>query len=119
MDFVGTPGLTTTNSIWSNSQLGVSPGNKPTPSSFNASASAFHSSSGFESLSATVAPRFAKNFAQAIPLRAAPITKTFLPFSSKQSHIQLTVGRRQQQSAAKAWPYHETSGCRLLLPTAD
>src|SRR6266550_416514 len=88
MDFVGTPGLTTTNSIWSSNQLGASPGNKPTPSSFSASASAFHFSSGFESLSATVAPRFAKNFAQAIPLRAAPITRTFLPFSSKQSHVQ-------------------------------
>src|SRR6266849_9325677 len=104
MDFVGTPGLTTTNSIWSNNQLGTSPGNKPTPSSFSASASALHSSSGFESLSTTVAPRFAKNLAQAIPLRAAPITKTFLPAT----FIQWAVGSGQWAvSPAKALSYFQ------------
>src|ERR1700687_4520853 len=97
MDFAGTPGLTTTNSMWSNNQIGASARNTPTPPSFSASASAFHSSSGFESLSATVAPRFAKNFAQAIPLRAAPITKTFLPLTSKQFLVLPQLQRRETQ----------------------
>src|SRR6266478_2436470 len=111
MDFVGRPGLTTTNSIWSNNQLGASPGNKPTPSSFSASASAFHFSSGFESLSATVAPRFAKNFAQAIPLRAAPITKTFLPLTSKQFHFPV---EQTLLSVPFHWPWTGRNAC----PTA-
>src|SRR5713101_1158649 len=118
MDFVGTPGLTTANSIWSNNQLGASPGNKPTPSSFSASASAFHFSSGFESLSATVAPRFAKNFAQAIPLRAAPITKTFLPLTSKQFHFPveqtlLSVPFHWRWTGRNAWT-HGQAGMPVL-----
>ena len=37
------------------------------------------SASGLRSLRATMAPRCARNRALAIPLRAAPMTKTFLP----------------------------------------
>src|SRR5688572_11816822 len=83
MMFAGTPGLTTTRSSWSNSQLGGSPGSNPTPASFNATASADHFSIGFWSLRATVAPRSTRNLAAAIPLRAAPIIKTFFPANSK------------------------------------
>ena len=87
MAVAGTPGLMTTKSTWSRSQLGASPGKQPIPSLFSASASALQFSIGFESLSATVAPRAARNLAHAMPLRAAPTTKTFLPATSKQIHI--------------------------------
>ena len=82
MMFPGTPGLTTTRSSWSNSQLGGSPGNNPIPTSFNATASGDHFSIGFWSLSATVAPWSTRNLAAAIPLRAAPIIKTLRPVNS-------------------------------------
>ena len=84
---VGTPGLITTRSSWSRSQPGASPARQPMPSCFKASAPALHFSSGCASLRTTVAPRAVKNFAQAIPLRAAPITRTFLPATSKQFHV--------------------------------
>src|SRR5437870_8061130 len=72
MALVGTPGLTTTKSIWSKSHDGGSPATWPTPSVFKASASGDHSVSGLRSLSATIAPRCARNGALAMPLRAAP-----------------------------------------------
>src|SRR2546423_1966217 len=49
------------------------------PSVFKSSAVCGHSLSGFRSLSATVEPPCARNRALAMPLRAAPITKAFLP----------------------------------------
>src|SRR5215204_5287697 len=83
MLFDGTPGLTTTNSIWSKSHDGTSPASSlTTPSPFRASASFGQSMNSFRSLRTTSAPRAAMNRADATPLRPAPMTRTFLPSSS-------------------------------------
>src|ERR1700749_588782 len=83
MLFAGTPGLITTNSIWSRSQEGTSPASSlTTPSPLSASASFDQSMNSFRSFRTTSAPRAAQKRAAATPLLPAPITRTFLPSSS-------------------------------------
>src|SRR5437588_4364895 len=84
MLLVGTPGLTTTSSIWSSSHDGTSPASSlTTHSPFSASASFDQSMNSFRSFKTTRAPRAAINRDAATPLRPAPMTRTFLPSSSK------------------------------------
>src|SRR5687768_18406560 len=96
MPFVGTPGLTTTSSIWSRSHDGTSPASSlTTPSPFSASASFGQSMNSFRSFRTTSAPRAAMKRAAATPLRPAPMTRTFLPSSSISSTK--LQGRKAQQ----------------------
>src|SRR5207237_7099350 len=53
-------------------------------------------SNGLRSLSATMAPRCARNRALAMPLRAAPITKAFLPASFIESATETQRHREEQ-----------------------
>src|SRR5919112_3685718 len=98
MLLVGTPGLTTTSSIWSKSHDGTSPASSlTTPSPFRASASFDQSMNPFRSFKTTSAPRAARNRADATPLRPAPMTRTFLPSSSITLLAQLQSGQAQQR----------------------
>src|SRR5215213_9117372 len=98
MPFVGTPGQTTTSSIWSKSHEGTSPASSlTTPSPFSASAAFVQSMNSFRSLRTTSAPRAARNRADATPLRPAPMTRTFLPSSSIKALAQLQRRKAQQR----------------------
>src|SRR5579885_822784 len=84
MLLVGTPGLTTTISIWSSSHEGTSPASSlTTPSSpLSASASFDQSMKPLRSFRTTNAPRAARKREAATPLRPAPMIRTFLPSTS-------------------------------------
>src|SRR5688572_5310810 len=115
MLLAGTPGLRTTSSIWSRSHEGTSPARSPTtPSDFRASASFDHSMSGFRSFRATTAPRAARNLAAATPLRPAPMTRIFLPSTSKSPQLQ----RGQAQQREQDRDDEEAEDDLRLLPAA-
>src|ERR1051326_6658305 len=96
MLLVGTPGLTTTISIWSSSQEGTSPASSLTtpPSPLSASASFDQSMKPFRSLRTTSAPRAARKREAATPLRPAPMTRIFLPSTSIGLILPAKAGRR-------------------------
>src|SRR5215210_3438210 len=97
MLFEGTPGLTTTSSIWSKSHDGTSPASSlTTPSPLSASASFGQSMNSFRSFRTTSAPRAARKRTDATPLRPAPMTSTFLP-SSSITHLAKLQRRKAQQ----------------------
>ena len=72
----GTPGLSTIRSAAANSAGSCGPSRSSTPASARPAASG---SSGFTSASVTRAPRRASRCAAAMPLRAAPTTRTRWP----------------------------------------
>src|ERR671915_1674752 len=103
MLFDGTPGLTTTSSIWSRSHEGTSPASSlTTPSPFKASASFGQSMNSFRSFRTTSAPRAFRNRADATPLRPAPMTRTFLPSSSIRLTNASVVGVAREENLGRA-----------------
>ena len=105
IELVGTPGEITTRSIWSRSQEGRSPPTNPTLfETLRPRAVSDHSSTGFRSCSATVAPRSARNLADAIPDLPAPKTIAFRPSISTNAvstSINSTMQKVSQRSQSE------------------